>query len=527
MLRRPMIFALFVSLFVLMSTLAPTRGQVVTPIQAEGPVDIGSRLELLVDEFLIDSTEGGVALEMHRPTPREVVMVYDRPWEGSGSGYHHIFKDGDLYRMYYKAWRITLDPRRGALPNFLSVAYAESDDGITWRRPNLGLFEYEGSTDNNIVLKDIGGRPATQLAVFRDDRAGVPDAERYKAVGKSRSPRGLAAFASPDGIHWTQINGDQPVMTGHAFDSHNLAFWDPNVGKYRAYVRDFRRSDLGARRCIRTGVSDDLVNWSERVWLRYPGAADEQLYTNNVNPYFRAPHIYVGFPARYVERTWGESFQHLPNFDHREMRHGIRARYGTAVTDSLLMTSRDGVTFKRWPEAFLRPGARSNNWAYGDNFIGCHVVPTRGDERGHDWELSLYATEDYFVGDTAALRRYTLRLDGFVSMSAAAAGGTFTTRPLIFAGDELVVNFETSAAGRVVVELLDAAGRPIPGFAAADADELFGDETERVVSWRSGESDVSRLAGRPIRMRVTMSDADLYSFRFRDQGASLAEVVAR
>jgi hypothetical protein len=101
-----------------------------------------------------------------------------------------------------------------------------------------------------------------------------------------------------------------------------------------------------------------------------------------------------------------------------------------------------------------------------------------------------------------------------VSVNAPFAGGSFVTRPLTFTGRELVVNFSTGAAGSLRVELHEADGKPLPGFALADAVEQVGDEIERVVTWKSGR-DVSGLSGRPVRLHFAMRDADLYSIQFR------------
>ena len=89
-----------------------------------------------------------------------------------------------------------------------------------------------------------------------------------------------------------------------------------------------------------------------------------------------------------------------------------------------------------------------------------------------------------------------------------------TTRPLTFAGDRLEVNYSTSAAGSIRVELQDADGSALPGYGLDECRELVGDDIERDVAWESGSS-VGGLAGRPVRLRVAMRDADMYSFRFR------------
>ena len=128
--------------------------------------------------------------------------------------------------------------------------------------------------------------------------------------------------------------------------------------------------------------------------------------------------------------------------------------------------------------------------------------------------MSLYVNRDYGQRN-AYLERLTLRLDGFSSLNAPYAGGEMTTKPFTFAGDELEINYATSAAGSIRIELQDEAGVPIPGYAAADCNELIGDEIERVVAWQGGMA-MGTLAGKPVRMRFVMKDADIYSFRFRD-----------
>ena len=471
------------------------------------PVDIASRLELFMDNHLIDRMDGA-ALRMHAPIPREIVMVHDAPWEGSGTGYHTIFQDGRLYRMYYKAWQLTPTPGKLEIPHDTFCAYAESLDGIHWVKPNLGLFDFEGSTANNIVWMGKGGHDFTP---FRDDNPDCSPEARYKALAYGPDPHGAYAFKSPDGIHWSFLQ-EAPVMTGAAFDTQNLAFWDSIRGEYRAYVRDFKD---GVRR-IRTTTSKNFLDWGPLEWLEYPGAPEEALYTNQIKPYYRAPHIFIGFPARYVERGWSPSMEALPGLEHRRLRASSTERYGTAITDSLLMSSRDGMTFHRWDEAFLRPGLRTaENWAYGDNYLAWHTVVTRSALEDAPEELSLYATESYWTGAASKLRRFTMRIDGFISVHAPLSGGEMITRPLLFQGNDLVLNFATSAAGSIRIEIQDAGGKPLDGFGIGDAPELFGDDLERVAPWKDGR-DLKDLAGTPVRLRFVLRDAGLYSIQFRN-----------
>lgn len=495
---------------------------------AEPPLAIGSRLELFVDDALVDRLAGKAALRMHQPQPREIALVHNAPWEGSGCGYHSVFQDGNRYRMYYKAWSLDVSKagklNTGAHPIY--CCYAESNDGVHWRKPNLGLHEFRGSKDNNIVLTSgkMGGAvvDAGHPAVFRDDHPACAADARYKAIVRSNGPHGLLVLKSPDGLHWSAMC-EKPVITDGAFDSQNLAFWDAASGQYRAYWRYFTGGVANDKvwkpsgsRGIRTAVSTDLLHWTNQADLKYVDSPDEHLYTNQVKPYFRAPHILIGFPARYVERGWSDSMRALPEREHRELRAKAHLRYGTALTEGLLMASRDGVRFKRWNEAFLPPGIeRNGTWNYGHQYIGWHIVQTKSAVEDAPDELSLYATESYWTGDSSVLRRYSLRIDGFVSAYAPMLGGELTTKPLTFSGKTLAVNFATSAAGGLQVELQDAAGKPLPGFKLADCPPLFGDAIERTVAWKGG-ADVSALAGRPIRIRFVLHDADLFALRFRE-----------
>jgi len=475
------------------------------------PIDIGSRLELMVDDYLIARMEG-VRLRLHHPQPREVGLVLDRPWEGSGSGYVTVIREGDLYRMWYKGSALKVRDGR-LLPVTDSVCYAESEDGMTWRRPNLSIFEHEGSTDNNIVWRGQGDHG---FCPFRDDNPACPPEQRYKAVGQGAFEDAMALWAlvSPDGIHWALL-GERPILRGTPFDSQNLVFWDDVREQYRAYIRDFRGGEPGVGlRDIRTATSPDFVHWTGPRWLRYPGAPDEQLYTNQVQPYYRAPHIFVGLPARYIERGWSPSMEALPDQENRRNVSEAHVRFGTALSDTLLMTSRDGITFHRWDEAFLPPGPqRPGTWIYGHNFASLGLVEVASALPGAPNELSFWAGENLWLSPVA-LRRYALRIDGFASAHAPRSGGDLVTRPLTYARARLVLNFATSAAGSIRVELQDADGHPLEGFALSECDEVFGDEIERTVTWRGGDNDVHAVAGRPVRLRFAMSEADLFSLRF-------------
>jgi len=517
------------------------------------PIEIGSRLEPMVDDFLIARLSGGAALRLNRPVPREVALVTDRRWEGNSCTSFAVFQDGDIYRMYYlgRHFAATQTLRdETSHPDF--VCYAESSDGIRWEKPELGLVEFNGSSKNNIILSsEDSSCPSRAFAPFRDENpAADPDA-RYKAwatrfpmldgtasrPGHSwEVPDGLHALKSADGIRWTPMS-DGPVIADGLLDSQNVAFWDTLRGEYRDYHRnEFRIEKTGEEpyggqersgpmgsgvrgsrygRDLRTATSSDFVNWHEPDFVDYTQGRVDEVYNNSILPYFRAPHIFVGFPTRYVDHGWSEAVEYLPELSERRLRASASERHGSALTDAMFMSSRDGHTFNLWPESFIRPGLRPvDNWVYGDGYPGWGMVTTPSLFDGAPDELSIYVSEGYWRGDSMNLRRYTLRVDGFASVKAPSSGGAMVTKPLIFAGNRLRVNFSASAAGSVQVEILrDQMDESVAGFGQDDCVELLGDDIERVVRW-SGGADISRLEGVPVRLRFVLRDADLYAFQF-------------
>lgn len=447
--------------------------------EASAPIDIGSRREIFVDRFLIGDLNGA-SLKLHEPRLAPPVSP-PRPH----GHYATVLRDGDLFRFYYRGdkkpgtswktdgWEVYHDGE--------VTLCAESKDAIHWTLPNYGLYSIPTFPAGNVILADEW-LVTHNFAPFVDTRPGVPPEERLKALGgltyskqyapirERRGPGGLKAFVSGDGVHWKKLR-DEPVIpeAWGTFDSQNAAFWSEHEGKYVCYFRIF---DNGRRSIART-TSTDFLHWTDPVPLK-PNVKSEELYTSGTQPYFRAPHIYIALPTRFV------------------------ANRG-AATDIALMTSRGGNAYDRtFLESLIRPGLGKERWGNRANYaaLGIHQTGPQ--------EMSLFLTEG---------RRYTLRLDGLASVNAPFAGGEMITKPLTFAGKELEINYSTSAGGIVRIELQDADGRPVPGFALGDCLPIYGDEIARTVEWSSGR-DVTALAGKPVRIRFVMEDADLYSIKF-------------
>ncbi|HSW46416.1 MAG TPA: hypothetical protein VLM89_12680 [Phycisphaerae bacterium] len=459
-------------------------------------IDIGSRLELFVDHYLIDGMKDA-ELRLHSPVPREIVFTFDKPWEGGLSAYASIIKDGDQYRLYYRGG--------GDLVREYTCL-ALSKDGVTWERPTLGLIEFEGSKDNNIFWtgKDKAYCESHNFAPFIDANPEAKPNERYKAVTVTRIREGpdsrknvLLALVSADGIHWRKLR-QEPIITEGAFDSHNTIFWDTTQNQYVCYLRAGQK---GKKSVART-TSKDFIHWTQPELLDFGDTVPEHLYTNGIIPYFRAPHILLGFPLRFIHPK-----------DRNKI--GLEQRETDGFSDAIIMSSRDGLKWDRtFMEAFIRPGPDPLNWggAHGNITPAWGIVPANQNEISIYWadHYDNYPKKDLIP----RLWRGTVRTDGFISVNCPYRGGEMVTKPLLFKGKNLVINFATSAPGSVKVEIQDASGKPIPGYALADCIEFWGDEIERIVAWKGG-TDVSKLSGKPVRLRFAMHDADLYSIRFR------------
>jgi len=470
--------------------------------RAVDPQRIGNQLQLFLDDELIDEMQN-VELKLHSPQRAEVAIKFDKPWEDSTLYDPVVIRDGSLYRMWYRA-------NFNAPPYY--TGYAESPDGVNWTKPSVGLIEYQGSTDNNLVWvgdhTEPGGGP-TVLCVFKDDNPTAHANQLYKATGLAYE-RGLQGLVSPDGLHWRLLQDERVVPATGEFDTHSITFWDAPREQYVTYTRGFesedgtevlrvapyleKTSEMPIRRIRRTATKDFHKFPSPEMIevTNHEETADEHLYKNAATPYFRRPDILLMFPKRFVEHR-------KPNDDWPH----------TGISDIVFMASRDGIRWdRRFGEAFLRPGLDPLNWHERAIEVGPGLVPTGSGE------MSLYFVEHYRT-DTVHIRRGVLRVDGIVSIHATYEPGEVITRPIIFAGRQLIVNFATSAAGSLRVEVLDKKNQPVSGFSLADCPEHVGDEIERVVQWNQG-SDLRRLAGQPIRLRIVLKDADLYSLKFSD-----------
>ena len=490
-------------------------------------MDVGTEKQLFIDERFLES-RSGIELCMNPPVQHpEPVLSPDRPWEDLGiGGYNCVLREEDgRFRAWYDG------AMKGGLPSegARRLCYAESDDGIDWEKPVLGLIPFRGSKENNIVAPALERQSMQGATVFRDDRA--PAAERYRLWSKFRptddemaagTRPGLWAMYSPDGIRW-QVYPDQPNPPDVSCDTQNMLFWDDRLELYVGYtrVRETQQRDeaaaaagRGRHRSVGRITSPDFRTWSELdvvfdadaedLAIPVPDQRDDprpniDFYTSCAMKYRDAQDVYLMFPSAFYH--WGEN-------DH------------PATMDVQLLTSRDGIHWGRagGRRPFLRQGLDGGAssgmlfanpwlipmgdelWMYYSGTARHHVRPAPGtDERAATRNCGIF--------------RATLRRDGFISADAGYGGGEFTTPVLQFDGERLELNCDGSAGGWLKVEIQDAEGRPVPGYGLAEADAVVGNAIHKIVTWR-GESQVRELAGKRIRLRVVMRDMKLYAFQF-------------
>lgn len=456
-------------------------------------IQLGNKREIFVDYYLIDKLEGTQIIK-HTPHDEGPVMYFDKPWEGLFSGYCTVIKDQDIYRAYYRGMPMS----KIDYSNKETTCYAESKDGINWVKPVLGLYDINGSYENNVVFANEA--PASHnFSPFVDTNPDALPEQKYKALG-GNGKSGLMAYTSADGIHWKKLQSEA-VITDGKFDSQNVSFWSESEKLYVCYFRTWSGSNFKGYRSVSRATSTDFIHWSETVAMTFGDTPMEDLYTQQTSPYFRAPHIYVAIGGRFMPKR-----QVLTEEQAKKLN--VDPGYFKDCSDAYIMTTRGGNNYDRtFMEAFIRPGIGLDNWVSRSNYPALNVVQTSSEE------MSVYVNQDY-AQPTAHLHRYSLRIDGFTSISAPYKGGQVITKPFTFTGKNLEINYSTSAAGEIKFEIQDENGVPVPGYTLDDSQTIIGNEIERLVLW-NGKEDLQSLVGKTIRLRIYMKDADLFSLRFR------------
>lgn len=484
--------------------------------------------EVLWDDYLID--ECTAEHQMHAPWYKAPAFKLDKAWEGDGCGYFNVVYDKEtaVYYMYYTALEMFKPDGRFTPTSDIHACVLTSSDGINWNRPEVGLVEYEGSRANNIIIgiENLPGLTGVDnFYVTIDNNPSPLVKERFKAVMRfdSKGPDGkkqrrLASLVSEDGLHFRLLG---TVTEEGYFDTLNTIMWHQASGQYVCFVRSFHQKGTLKEyegkekdgslnnfvRDIRVLYSNDFIHWSAPERISFNSSRDYALYTNGVGIYPYAPHIFIGFPTRYVERNeWTDNYEELCGREKRLERMKYEQRFGLAVTDCLFMCSRDGKSWFRYDEAYLRPGPEyPTNWVYGSCYPCLGFVETPSEIPGGDPILNMYVYRNHWMGEPTVLERYAVRKDGFISIHAGVEEQHLLTKQFVFSGNEMKLNFSTSALGYVRITLIAEDGEQIRSC------ELFGDRTDRRVSF---EKPISEFEGKSVRMLIELADADVYAFEF-------------
>jgi hypothetical protein len=471
-------------------------GAALATATAAEPLEVGGRKQLFIDRRFIAAAEN---VELHANQAQKLAPLRDERGQPLQGHVSRVIDDGGKVRLYLGAD---------------AVDVYESDDGLSFRSTGVRLS---------------GGGFTT---IFLDPHD--PDkTRRYKLFHLEFSPpfdpdkHGVYASYSADGIHFTKVGRVLPFFT----DNPTIVHWDERLGKYVIYTRAFSYDSENQRRVGRIETDDPLKPWpynkteKDRTFLSVDNvkvvlAADEKedphsdVYYNASNVYPWAQDVYLMNPSHF------RHFSPQRNPFIRPRQAGQWEDYG--MLEVQLAVSRDGIRWERPTREAYFPTGLADEW---DRW---YAVMAPGIVRRGNYLYQYYYSSGR-LHDSAVLRPeydsvakqeggvgvVRQRLDGFVSADADHRGGWLTTPSLKFSGKRLRLNIDTGSMGTAFVEIQDADGKPIPGFALTDCEEIGGNFIDQQVYWKGG-SDVSAVAGRPVRLHFRLRRAKLFAFRFTD-----------
>jgi hypothetical protein len=481
------------------------RGLLLLVFCAGGSFAFGqAQRHLFLDPGFLRTTENA-ELRVNPAQVREVVIRADQAWEKLMISFFLTVREEEgKLRMWY----ICRDAE-----NQPNLAYAESADGIAWVKPKLGVVEYQGSTDNNLV-----GVSGVEGVVFQDPKARTA-AEKYVYVTRLKRD-GIYRYFSPDGLRWQR---DAKALLPIPSDTQNVTFWDENLGCYVMYLRGRGRKpgDPSLWRTVTRTTARDLTKpmalplpnekEARAALVREGGGlptvleadaadpAESDVYNISAQPYPLDRRWYVGFPS-FFQREVNPANPSATNYGRVEVQ---------------FVGSRDGVRWERYDRRVYAAPGLVDSETRNVVFMGTGMV-VRGDEI---WQYGTGFRSHH--GDVAArkeradgvIQRYVQRVDGFVSLDFANGGGGAVTAPVKVDGAALRVNMDSGALGALRVGLLDREGKALAGFGEDECDVLRTNSTGAVVSWK-GSDDLSALQGREVQVVFLGARVKLYSFRF-------------
>ncbi|MBS0662994.1 MAG: hypothetical protein JSR48_06995 [Verrucomicrobia bacterium] len=434
--------------------------------------------------------------ELLRKPAGNPVMRAERPWEGAGGiNWGSVLRsevDGK-YRFFYA----TDFPGRqeGAVlvdnsmqgRNHCVVCYAESDDGLSWRRPTVNRFFRDQFPDNNIVLAWPSYYNDSPSVI--EDRHDPDPRRRFKLMMfhldiSDRDRTGCCLFVSPDGLAWE--------FTGTVLPSQDASsLWqDPRTGTYYAFLKD----RLGNQRSRLLARSDDFVHWSEPQWIITPDASDSA----GTNFYNQCAFVLSG-----------RSLGFLNVYD-----------VSTQTTWIELVESGDNQGWHRMPTRprLLQPGP-PGTYDSGGTYVGLAPPILVGDEYRYYYYASADRHDAADVGGNPAMRPClayaTFPKDRLVGQQTEQ-DGAFATLPFVCPGGRLYLNCSSRDPVRVAIKR-PGYGAEYAGFGLNDCRAVTGDSLRHEIGWKD-HLDLEALKGKYIRLHVSGRNLIAYS-------AGLAAVV--
>ena len=488
------------------------------PLESEPPLRIGNRKQLLVDNHVlaawynVERVQG--VLEKHPANP---LLEADAPWEETARKSWGIQLGTAIYDPQDRKFKLWYQIEQHTGGNV--AAYAESRDGVTWVKPDLGLVRYQGTMKNNVLLHadHLGKRPlAGAIRLIQDPRERPPE-RRFLTCGVPPYHRDGGRFGgwngmaySADGLSWRQIPGG---LRGGGGGGNPSIVWDEDLGKYVLFHRQLTEkadpeTGTGPRYIVRQ-ESPDLVKWSPRQTVFHP--MSERWPEVESMKVIRYEGVYLGLPSMLDNYVRGDVEQHL-------------------------IVSRDGFRWDHpFPEEAFIPKGEEGRW--DDRIIWWPSMIVHGEKM-----LFYYAGARYNHGSrNVPLDRRQIRIGlgwvprdrlmGLRTRERLEGKGAFLTRPIVVEGDELVVNAQVG--GELRVEVVDPAARQfdtgkkvhmshyigaaeqkLDGFRREDCDVIRGDGLAHRVKWK-GRS-LASLRGKAVRLRFLFRDATVWAFQVAD-----------
>ncbi len=479
------------------------------------PIDIGNQKQLFVDQMFIESSKG-VALTFNPPyTPTENVVPQDKPWERVRvGGYSTVLEHGGLYHMWYTAYGGDGPVSEKIGPRL--ECYAFSTDGVRWEKPELGLVEYNGSKANNIVRAYCIGQVFVDPF---DDPARRFKCVQYQAPVQypgwppSTKVKGGNIYLaySPDGLRWELE--PEPVLPFYS-GACSSTVWDEKLQKWILYLRvnpDGHENDPWRRHMAFARIEVD----KDGLAKPYPFTPDPKKKPNQFGAYdptYEFPIVMQTDDSDPDHQVYTMNAVKCPDADLYVAFHNFWYPITSDRDDIQFSFSRDGI---HWQRPFRQPAIRLGLPGSGKQgyLTAAEGMIRRGDEL---WVYYTGLSEKHlvpYVNWESINARAIFRLDGFISADADYHGAELITPPLVFAGNFLRLNLDTSAGGSARVEVQDESGQPLRGYSLKDADLLNGNSTRMQVSW-GAKSDVGPFAGRPIKLRLVGRSFKLYAFQF-------------